>query len=397
MRIAVVSSYHLEVTAPYIKRLQDLHEVDFYVPVNNGDKNVFLFNFDATAFSKTGFLNEEETNNVLGDYKSYFNKLNKLYFFLYPNSGFFSPGLYRHFFQLANFIRNKRYDVVHVIGQFPFLLILQLRNAASLRVHTLHESVPHTGKFPWYEKLLLRSLAKMDVQLIFPSATTKRRFLEYTRADATRSHKVFFGVVENLFTYINPNITERKRSALLFGFVNSYKGVDYLAEAVNIIRKKIPDINVTIAGKWSLPDLKEKLSKEPNFTIIDRSLSNEEMTRLIQESEMIVCPYTSASNSGVIMTAFVFNKPVIASDLDGLAEVIVHKENGMLVKPRDPQSIADAISWLMEHENERQQMKKNIAAFVNSSDFSWDHITRQTVDIYQKNMRPGIHQATKTP
>ena len=54
MRVCVVSSYHLEVTAPYIKRLQDIHEVDFYVPVNNGDKNVFLFNFDATAIKKNG-------------------------------------------------------------------------------------------------------------------------------------------------------------------------------------------------------------------------------------------------------------------------------------------------------------------------------------------------------
>ncbi len=387
MRICVVSSYHLEVTGPYIKRLQEEHEVDFYVPVNNGDKNIFLFNFDATAYAKTGFLNEDETVKVLGDYKSYFNKLNKLYFFLYPNTGFFSPTLYRHFYQLAQFIKSKKYEVVHVIGQFPFLLIIHLLNGASLRVHTLHESVPHSGNFPWYEKLLLKSLAKMNVQLIFPSATTKRRFLEYTRADATRSHKVFFGVVENLFPYIKPEITERKSSVLLFGFVNGYKGVEYLAEAVNIICKTIPDINVTIAGKWSLPELKAKLLQEPNFTIIDKSLSNEEMTTLIQQNEMIVCPYTSASNSGVIMTAFVFNKPVIASDLDGLAEVIVHEQNGLLVKPRDPVSIAAGITWLMQHEDERLQMKKNIAEGVNHSDFSWDNITRQTIDIYTRNKR----------
>jgi glycosyltransferase involved in cell wall biosynthesis len=384
MKICIVSSFHLEVTAPYIDRLQNSHEVDFYVPMNNADRNIFLFDIDATRYgNRTGFLNEDETRTALGSHGRYFAGLRKLWFFLYPNSGFASPGLYACFIKLALHIRKQNYDVIHVIGQFPFLLFIHLLNKGKARVHTLHESVPHSGVFPWHEKLMLRSIAKLDVQLIFPSETTKRRFLEYTGADPARCHRIFFGIVENYRSFIRQEIRENKNQVLLFGFINSYKGVEYLAEAAPLIHKIVKDLRVVIAGRWSLPDLKDKLKSDPLFTIIDKSLSNEEMTTLIQESGIVVCPYTSASNSGVVMTAFVFNKPVIASNLDGLAEVIENNKTGILVNPRDPQALATAITHLLTHEEERKAMKNNIMESKEHSAFSWDHITRQTTDVYE--------------
>ncbi len=385
MNVCIVSSYHLEVTAPYVKRLQELHEVDFYVPVNNSDKNVFLFDLDATQFHRTGFLDEAETKKATGVHAAYFSKLNRLWFFLYPNAGFSSLKLYRSFIQLALHIRKQRYDVVHVIGQFPFLLLIHLFNKGSVRVHTLHESVPHSGNFHWYEKFFLRTIAGMKLSLIFPSDITKKRFLEFTKADPEKCHTIYFGIVENYLSHINPAIREKPNQVLLFGFINAYKGVEYLAGAIDLIKKIHPDIHAVIAGRWSLPELKDSLKNHPNFTIIDKTLTIEEMTSLIQESIAVVCPYTSASNSGVIMTAFVFDKPVIASRIDGLSEVIEDKKNGLLVNPKDPEALAEAIEWLIDHERERLEMKNAIKEFKNNSAFSWNKITSQTIEVYNKH------------
>lgn len=387
MRICILSSYHLEVTGPYIRRLQELHTVDFYVPVNNADRNVFLFDFDAAKFDKTGFLNDEETKEALGIHAAYFQKLNKLYFFLYPNTGFSSPNLYRLFIELAIHIRKQNYDVIHLVGQFPFLLLIHLLNSNTTRVHTLHESVPHSGIFQWYEKMMLRGLAGLNIKLIFPSEITKRRFIEYTKADERRCFKVYFGVVETFQPFINPEIREKKKTILLFGFINAYKGVDTLASATAILKKSIPDINVVIAGKWSLTELRDQLRGQPNFTVIDKTLTNLEVATLIQESMMVICPYTSASNSGVVMTSFVFNKPVVATRIEGLTEVINDGYNGLLVNPSDPADLADKILSLLEDEDKREKIKKNIIDFKINSSFAWDNITRQTIDIY----KTGIH------
>lgn len=383
MKICIVSSYHLEVTAPYVKRLQELHEVDFYVPINNEDKHIFLFDFDATKYNKTGFLDQKESREAIGGHADYFSGLHKILFFLYPNAGFSSPSLYRSFFQLAMHIRKQRYDVIHVIGQFPLLLLIHVLNPGAVRVHTLHESVPHNGAFSWYEKTFLRAVARMNIQLIFPSAATMTRFIEFTGCSKEKCHKIYFGIVENYLGYVNPSIREIKNQVLLFGFINAYKGVDYLAEAVEKLKNRIPGIHAVIAGRWSLPELREQLMADPQFTIVDKTLSIEEMTTYIQQSEAVICPYTSASNSGVIMTAFVFNKPVIASRIDGLAEVVQDKVNGVLVEPANSESLAAGIEWLLTHEEEKKKLASSIEDFKNHSHFSWDEITKETIAVYR--------------
>lgn len=384
MRICIVSSYHLEVTAPYIHRLQQMHDVDFYVPMNNGDRNIFLFDIDARKYGRTGFLNEVETKEALGSHAQYFSQLNKIWFFLYPNTGFARPALHKCFIDLALTIKKQRYDVIHVIGQFPLLLYIHMLNPGTARVHTLHESVPHTGVFQWHEKLMLKAIAKLNVQLIFPSEITRKRFLDYTHANPAKCHKIYFGIVENLQSFINPAITENANQVLLFGFINSYKGAEYLVEATKIAQKSFPEIQTVIAGKWSLPDLKESIKNDSAFRIIDKSLSNEEMTTLIQESTIVVCPYTSASNSGVVMTAFVFDKPLIASSIDGLSEVISDRQTGLLVPSRNSAALAEAMLNLLGNPDLRKQMKKNISKGKTDAVFSWNRITEQTIDVYKK-------------
>ena len=84
------------------------------------------------------------------------------------------------------------------------------------------------------------------------------------------------------------------------------------------------------------------------------------------------------------MTAYAFNKPVVASAVGGIPEVVEHNVTGKLVPPREPQALADATIDLLLHDNKIKDMKKNIQKKCFKGELSWDYIAKQTIDVYRK-------------
>src|SRR5690606_32283049 len=119
---------------------------------------------------------------------------------------------------------------------------------------------------------------------------------------------------------------------------------------------------------------------------INRSLTNEEIVKLIEESDMVVLPYTSASQSGIPMTVYSFNKPIVASNIDGLSEVIDHLKTGILVDQLSGQSFADSIEKLILDKELKNKMKENIANKYTNGEYSWSSIANRTINFYQKQI-----------
>jgi glycosyltransferase involved in cell wall biosynthesis len=70
-----------------------------------------------------------------------------------------------------------------------------------------------------------------------------------------------------------------------------------------------------------------------SIRLLNKYVSIQELAELIQNAEFIVCPYREATQSGVLMTAFALNKPVLATNVGAFPEYIVENVNGMLVEP----------------------------------------------------------------
>ena len=82
-------------------------------------------------------------------------------------------------------------------------------------------------------------------------------------------------------------------------------------------------------------------------------------------------PYKSATQSGVIATAYEFNVPVIASKVGGLSEYVKDEETGILVPPDNPEALAAALIRYFE-EGLFYEMRKNIPSF--KQQFSWQKL-----------------------
>lgn len=169
------------------------------------------------------------------------------------------------------------------------------------------------------------------------------------------------------------------RPLLLFaGFVRPYKGLDILLDALPLVLAKMP-VHLLVAGEfWQGSALYQqqimRLGIADAVTIVDEYLSNEVLAACIQRADVVVLPYRSATQSGVIQLAFGQNKPVITTDVGGLAEVVHHGETGLVVPPENPTALAAAIERYFA-----EDMGAGFAQRIGGENgrFSWDSLANQ--------------------
>jgi glycosyltransferase involved in cell wall biosynthesis len=176
-----------------------------------------------------------------------------------------------------------------------------------------------------------------------------------------------------------------KEYVLFFGRITSYKGFEYLFPSMKMVHEKFPDVVLVVAG-----------SGEYYFDISDYKYLNyidlrnkyipvSELANLIYNSLFVICPYKDATQSGVVMSAFALSKPVLATNVGGLSEYIESGKSGILIEPNVVKSLVDAMSDLLGNRNRLQYMEEYIYENYSIGKFSWNKITDDIIDFYNKN------------
>ena len=105
--------------------------------------------------------------------------------------------------------------------------------------------------------------------------------------------------------------------------------------------------------------------------IIDEYVPNEDVGRYFQAADLVVQPYESATGSGVVQLAFGFRKPVVATAVGSLPEIVEDGKTGFTVPPGDAVAIARAVIRFFK-ENRAEEFSRNIEK--QQYRFSWDHL-----------------------
>ena len=146
-------------------------------------------------------------------------------------------------------------------------------------------------------------------------------------------------------------------SVLFFGRIWEYKGLEYLIKAEPLISKHRPDFRVIIAGEGEeLARYRRMMVHPERFIIHNTWIDDDQRTELFQRAAIVVLPYISATQSGVVPLAHSFAKPVVATSVGALPDVIEHGASGLLVPPRDEHALAEAILELLGNEQLRREM-----------------------------------------
>jgi len=143
-------------------------------------------------------------------------------------------------------------------------------------------------------------------------------------------------------------ISEDSLVLLFFGYVRKYKGLDILIEAFPKILSTNPKAKLLIVGEFyddpkDYFELIKKLKIEEQVKVINQFVPNEDVAKYYQAADVVILPYRSATQSGILNVAYGFYKPVIVTAVGGLAEFVDEGKTGFVVKPNSPDAITDGV------------------------------------------------------
>ncbi|MBA3827889.1 MAG: glycosyltransferase [Taibaiella sp.] len=165
---------------------------------------------------------------------------------------------------------------------------------------------------------------------------------------------------------------------LFFGFIRKYKGLDILLEAMNDERLKQEHIQLIIAGEYYDDKMiyEELLQKHNLFSrvhLFTSFIPNEEVRYYFSAADLVVQPYRTATQSGITQVAYHFEKPMVVTNVGGLAEVVIDGKTGFVTQA-EPKIIADAIYRFFQpgaipHLQHNLQEQKKL--------YSWDNFIKK--------------------
>jgi glycosyltransferase involved in cell wall biosynthesis len=174
---------------------------------------------------------------------------------------------------------------------------------------------------------------------------------------------------------------------VFFGRIWDYKGLDFLIRAEPLITERVPHARIVIAGSGDDFERYRRAMVHPDrFVVHNHFIPDEQMVELFRQASVVVLPYVDGSISGVVPVANTFGKPVVATTVGILPEMVEHGRTGLIVPPRDPQALADAIVRLLVDDELRRELGRNAAERA-ATVFSPDSVAEQCIESYERAIR----------
>jgi glycosyltransferase involved in cell wall biosynthesis len=285
----------------------------------------------------------------------------------------FSPSIIVRLYQLMK----KRH--IHVVRTHKYRASLYGRIAGWLA----HVPVIVTSVHGNYRKdvrverrIANRILSRITDKIVAVSESIKQDITRYDKIDPFKILVVHNGVDTSKFVphgtfhNIRKEFSIADRDALL-GFIGRLvpaKGLEYLINAVSLCRKERNNIKLLIVGRGSLLDrLLDKSREHGIHGSIIFTGERRDIPDILSCIDIFVMPSLAEGLPNSLIEAMAMGKPIIATTAGGIPEVIEHGMNGLLVPPRDTDSLATAIKMLLDDTQLAEKIGKRARIFVENN------------------------------
>ena len=278
--------------------------------------------------------------------------------------------------KFSSIINSRKYDGVYIISLYDSIDTYDLCKYINGNVIVgLHEVCNHSNPDFEHAPKLISFLSQKKIPIVVFSSKSKNDIIKYQEVNPFYVHETRFGKYNSYPTFIGKSNMPIPQNYFLFmGNIKPYKGIDiFVASALKMIKEN-SKCNFVIAGK-GYHEILDVINDNKRFTIINRFISNEELVDLIAGCIAVVCPYKSASQSGIIQSAYAFNKPVIVSELDSFRECVLDKKTGEFCRVNDVDSLKEAMSHFMDNDAYLMSLRSNIEHIdEHLVNYSWEKI-----------------------
>lgn len=297
-----------------------------------------------------------------------------------------------YFLHLENLISQIKPDIIH-INNLPFLTTLQTARAAK-KLHI--PSIIHVHGVIGKWNRLLDFLQYTYIQIFGKKFfNDTKKVICLTQSDALETQKL--GCPKNKIQLI-PNAVDvevfkpaKETPNLLFwgGRFIQQKGLKYLIDALLIIKNKVPNIKLCLSGDGVLTskinDMVKLAGLQKNVKFLGR-VPRETLPTLVNSCSIFVLPSLKEGMPYALLEAMACAKPVVGSDIPGINDIIINMKNGLLVPPKNPQAIANAVLSILNNEKTRLKIGENARKTIVQK-HQWNLIIQKVEKVYSEALK----------
>jgi len=303
------------------------------------------------------------------------------YFTLCGNS--YAPGLVMEILK-----RKKTFDIIHAHSHLFFstniCVFARLLHSAPLII-TNHGLISASTP-AWLNTLYKYTFSTATFHIadhIICYTEVEKEKIEKLGIDPRKISVIHNGVDTNLFAPIAAKKPNARKQIVWVGRYVPGKGVDYLIEAFFRVQEKIPSARLVLVGdgpgKAVIEAKIKKLHLQSSVTLIDY-LNNAELPHIYNQSDVVVLPSLMEGVPRTLLEAMACGIPVITTDLPHLQDIV--DGAGLVVSPKDPQALADAMITILKDSTLADAMGYYGREKIKQG-HSWEDTVKKTLKLYE--------------
>lgn len=262
---------------------------------------------------------------------------------------------------LAEEIRRHRPGALFFPMLHPWNPLLQEELREIPSVVMVHDPIPHPGLRDWMlaqiETRSIRMAGRCIVLSQALASALQKRGCPPERVDVVPHGELGLGLDPLPQPVRAPDAPP---TLLFFGRITPYKGLEVLLPAFRRLQETLPAAELVIAGEGDLGPYLPLLRDVPHVRLENRWIPDVEAGALFAAADVVVLPYTSASQSGVVALAASFARPVVATTVGGIPEQIEDRVTGRLVRAGDPAVLAEALTDALANPAEARRWGRSL-------------------------------------
>jgi glycosyltransferase involved in cell wall biosynthesis len=303
------------------------------------------------------------------------------------------------FSRIARLVEKERPNILHTHLPRADLVgaLARFLNPSIAWVCSVHAIYSYDWSARWSLPLYGFLWRHVDAMLCISHAV--RDWLIKRGIPADKAKVIYYGIEPDKFS--QPRVDLRKEWALngsaiigSIGRLEPRKGHDCLIEAMAVLCKRLPNALLLIAGadSWGysarLHQLINELALEGKVRLIG---FQSDVVSFLRDIDVFAFASNSEGFGQVIVEAMAAGKPVVASKIPPLTEIVIDGETGLLVEPAKPKAFADALSRLLSSPRQRQRMGNRGRERVQEL-FAADIMASETLSLYEELVRKNSTQ-----
>ncbi len=280
-------------------------------------------------------------------------------------------------------LADGQFDIVHIHEPLmPLLPYHFLRHSKAANVGTFHAAKEGGNRVYEYTRPLTRRwFKKLDGKIAVSSAANEL---------VGRYFPGSFNIIPNGIEFEHfaapreplPEFDDGRFNILFVGRPEKRKGLKYLLKAFIQLQQQEPNIRLIVAGAGDFSRYESLMRPFPNV-VFRANVPYDELPRYHASADVYCTPATGNESQGIaLLEAMAARVPVIASNIEGFAGVVTDHVDGLLVRPKDSNTLAKTIKRLMADAPLRNRLAEHGQA--QAERYSWDGVARRVMAYYER-------------